>query len=929
MIRLRSLLSHHSKEPSTWLLPGSRRCFHQSKQRWQETNSGNSMRMASKKQRKAALTLARREIQDEIDGILDASTSKIQQQQKEAPETGLSFSRESHPQEMGERIASQLGVDTIVRRDHSKVSQGKVFSHHDMDTRGREASKKNIDGTAVLGEVIDNPDWYSVEKPGLSGNFNEAEAAVHQASASSSNQFHDNDPIMDPSYYYEAARAADIDLGKYASGESIPEAMEPASETARKSTAMPMPWEHGEWWDSLVPREFAESSFDALQEGKEVPEVQSSITAAELTSRGENSGEVKEKLEQLQDDSDPDVAEAKEWSQRIVRYMARLAALPDSLSAQSMPELDKEGVWEVPSKGVLYNPLRGEENVSKLEDCGAQTIGRAKAHLRSADENTRDTNTGASRSESNTMDLLSGLRDDMSNTAGATNRSNSFLDMSEAHQSAVEEYLATQARGLKLEETSSTVPGQRAETQEGEFGDLDAEKAGSGSGLLARRDPNFRKVIENPEDSEYMSATEDQEDFRGLFREHKQGNMEASSQRSRDGSSNKSIQNEDVDYAAPENPEPERDWGWSDSQPGYHMYKRMEQGQRPSEKSLNHSRAYHPYHKRLLEAMERRDLMTMFLLWNFQRNRAMSSKHGPGGDRPDFLGYHIMLDACARAQCFDVMSIVLDDMTRRAVETTPEMHKLFIKAAALSDNLELAMDAFKKMAHDAGHKTDLHCYSPIILTAMRNRKYDVGFDWFNRMRRAGIYPTDSILRGMAKPLVEDEKYKELHFLWNAIRNHTSVPLQDETWGVLLEGFQKANDAEDLWSVYRDMTSSRYFGGKASPDAAQMCDIFNCLAANRYFREARSLRRDMEKAGHLASGEIPVDDIDAIMARFPPEDAEMETRQRTVESVYGNPYFTDDVEETQRKSQAVLEQEKHLMKKSFTESEMETEENKQQ
>lgn len=126
-----------------------------------------------------------------------------------------------------------------------------------------------------------------------------------------------------------------------------------------------------------------------------------------------------------------------------------------------------------------------------------------------------------------------------------------------------------------------------------------------------------------------------------------------------------------------------------------------------------------------------------------------------------------------------------------------------------------------------------------------------------------------------------------------------------------------------------MTSSRYFGGKVVPDAAQMCDIFNCLAANRYFREARSLRRDMEKAGHLASGEIPVEDIDSIMTRFPPEDAEMETRQRTVESVYGNPYFTDDVEETQRKSQAVLEQEKHLQNKGSAESEVETEESERQ
>lgn len=205
---------------------------------------------------------------------------------------------------------------------------------------------------------------------------------------------------------------------------------------------------------------------------------------------------------------------------------------------------------------------------------------------------------------------------------------------------------------------------------------------------------------------------------------------------------------------------------------------------------------------------------------------------------------------------------------------------------------------------------------------------------FLRMRRAGIYPTDSIFRSIAKPLVEDAKYKELHFLWKAIRNHTSVPLQSETWSVLLQvrfcaifnivvsviishtcmyvqGFHRANDAEDLWSVYQDMTS-HYFGEKIIPGAQQMADIFNCLASNRYFREARYLRRDMETAGYISSGEIPVKDIDSIMARFPPEDAEMETRQRTVDSVYGNPYFTDDVEPTQKKSEAVLQQEQKIM-----------------
>lgn len=515
--------------------------------------------------------------------------------------------------------------------------------------------------------------------------------------------------------------------------------MAPSTETAEKTTAMPMPWERGDWWDSLLSQKYANETFDALKNGQEVPDPQPDplLTTDFANAAPEETQRLEEKLN---DHDDPDVVEAEEWSRKVVRYLARVSALPDSLTASTMPKLEKEGIWEVPSQGVLYNPLRGEEKLENTEQSGARTIGEAKARMNSSNEGDTENHfmnasptSASSYSASGSMDLLSGLRDDLgsSHRAATGMKQMSSFDVSEAHQSAVEEYISSMQTGREKAEEMTAELDESSLGQSGEFEGLNAEKPGSGSGLLAKRDPNFRKLIENPEDSEYMSATEDQEDYRAFFREHKQGEPGFKSQQSGGGFSRQQGDGE-VTTAVPENPEPERDWGWSDSQPGYHMYKRIEQGERPSPKSLNHSRAYHPYHKRLLEAMERKDLMTMFLLWNYQRNRAIASGEGPGADKPDFIGYHIMIDACARAKCFDAMAVVLDDMTRRAVETTPEMHKLFIKAAALSDQLDTAIDAFKKMVYDAGHKPDIHAYSPIISTAMRLRNFDIGFDWFNR-----------------------------------------------------------------------------------------------------------------------------------------------------------------------------------------------------
>lgn len=209
MLRVRFFVARHRHTHRQGFFSGrwihSARALKQEQQN--EQASSNSLKMASRNQRKAALSLARREVQQEIDDILDVGARA-----DTAEEDFDITSMDTH--EIGNMAASKLGVETVVQKESSRASQGKVFSQHDLDeARPIKPGKRNPDGSTLLGEVIENPKWYGVEKPGLTANFNEAEAMV-QYHASSSDA--DNEPVMDPSYFYEAARAADIDLGTLA-----------------------------------------------------------------------------------------------------------------------------------------------------------------------------------------------------------------------------------------------------------------------------------------------------------------------------------------------------------------------------------------------------------------------------------------------------------------------------------------------------------------------------------------------------------------------------------------------------------------------------------------------------------------------------------------------------------------------------------------
>lgn len=423
-----------------------------------------------------------------------------------------------------------------------------------------------------------------------------------------------------------------------------------------------------------------------------------------------------------------------------------------------------------------------------------------------------------------------------------------------------------------------------------EDGEEDADLAGARSLAAAveevdgeswPRDPNFRPPITDPNDSDYMSDPEDQEDNWPLFRDHKTEHLQKGMQGA-SGSSGVAGELDDVLVAA-------------DYVPGGAELQAQQEAAAPLPGSLAHSRAYKPHHFRMLQAYRAKDLLTVFSLWDHVRGQSTV---------PDYIATHIALDAAASAGSAEVFAVVLEDVLTRRGEFTAETFKLALKAAGVLGNVEAAEAAFSAMASNAdlAGAVDIHCYTPLMAAAVAEGDIQRAFHWFNRMRHAQLRPSDTVFRVLITGAAASRSAAPLHLLWSAMRLHSVVAISQDTWHALLDGFLAAPsvDADTVWDVYTSMAHPKWFGGPVVPDAARLCDVFNAVVEAGMYDEARRVESHMATAGMFDSKAINASDIRDIVASFPPPGTQRRTASKWDKdsALYGAPYLPEDFAETE-------------------------------
>lgn len=177
---------------------------------------------------------------------------------------------------------------------------------------------------------------------------------------------------------------------------------------------------------------------------------------------------------------------------------------------------------------------------------------------------------------------------------------------------------------------------------------------------------------------------------------------------------------------------------------------------------LHHSRHYTPYHFRLLEAMHHHDLDAVLHMWK-HHNRSLGPK-----DEPDWLGYNIVLDACARAKQLAPMQLVVEDLFLRNATPTHDHYSLMLKGAVLAERRDIAESLFERLVQ-SNLKPSVHDYAAMISMHINGGRYEAAYATFNAMKASRVRPNTHVFWIMMRKAISDKRADHLHYLWRTLR----------------------------------------------------------------------------------------------------------------------------------------------------------------
>jgi pentatricopeptide repeat protein len=265
---------------------------------------------------------------------------------------------------------------------------------------------------------------------------------------------------------------------------------------------------------------------------------------------------------------------------------------------------------------------------------------------------------------------------------------------------------------------------------------------------------------------------------------------------------------------------------------------------------------YDAYHQQLLRHHEARDLTSMSVVY------AAMMEHLGGVDR---IGFHILMDAAARAQASDFMSELVDAYAEANHPLDVEFYSLLAKYSSLGGDSDAVWGTITAM-RKAGVAPTPTIFLSYISCCLNAKEFEKAFEGYNYMKRVGVEPTAATFTVLLDHCFNAGEYEKAYYVFNTMLNTYTFRPSQELYSLALCGFADANAVTDMRHCYNVMRSRRHH--RVYPTSQAFTAVFNRYVMNGLRDDAREVAKDMEAAGVLDRGDIDRAEVKEILEGMP-------------------------------------------------------------
>lgn len=258
--------------------------------------------------------------------------------------------------------------------------------------------------------------------------------------------------------------------------------------------------------------------------------------------------------------------------------------------------------------------------------------------------------------------------------------------------------------------------------------------------------------------------------------------------------------------------------------------------------------SYSVVHYRMLEAMDNKDLNAVWTL--FSEYCILNPQEGS----PDILAFEILLDACARAQRYDlVFGVVWPRIMQLRIVPTPIIHFLLIKCASLIGNVDLALVLLRNAIQD-GITVDSRHFHAVISAMVEAKQLQKAYNLFNYMKRKSIGATAGIFGTLFEGAAKANRPMDCHYIYATLERSHHIIVPSALYTRMLEVFAQQGNIENINSILIRM--KRRIDGNQKPQASALVAILQMYVEKRNLSGAESVVQIMEQENYFSSSIIP-------------------------------------------------------------------------